>query len=191
MPNHHPPIQTLSELLTALQPIKAGAVDSFSRVLSSTRLSRESIQKYIFFRKEGYTRNLVVRTEQYELLVLCWDIGQYSPIHNHQSQDCWMYVVDGILAETLYSVSETAQHRVHLQQIRKTQSDPGGFFYINDGMGLHRVSNGGAVPAISLHLYSFPFDTCNIYSEETGEVTQRVLQYYSVDGKKLEAVGRS
>lgn len=180
-------IQTLPDLLKALQPIKAGAVDSFSRVLSSTRLSRENVQKYCFFRKEGYTRNLVLRTEQYELLVLCWDVGQYSPIHNHQSQNCWMYVVDGILAETMYSVSQASEDRVHLQQLRKTQSEPGGFFYINDEMGLHRVSNGGSVPAISLHLYSFPFDTCNIYSEETGVVTQRVLKYYSVDGKKLEA----
>src|SRR2546430_11558886 len=50
----------------------------------------ESLEKYCFFSKGNYTRNLVFRNDLFECMTLCWDIGQHSRIHNHRDQNCWM-----------------------------------------------------------------------------------------------------
>jgi hypothetical protein len=38
---------------------------------------------------------------------------------------------------------------------------------------------------ISLHLYSRPIETCNVYDEATGCVLPRKLAYHSVGGRVL------
>ena len=50
----------------------------------------ESLQKYCFFSKGSYTRNLIFKNQLFECMTLCWDIGQHSRIHNHRDQNCWM-----------------------------------------------------------------------------------------------------
>ncbi len=50
----------------------------------------ESLDKYLFFSKGNYTRNLIFRNNVFECMTICWDIGQHSRIHNHRGQNCWM-----------------------------------------------------------------------------------------------------
>ncbi len=56
-----------------------------------------SLQPHLFFSPERYTRNLVFKNDLFECLVLCWDIGQSSPIHDHGGQLGWIYLVTGSL----------------------------------------------------------------------------------------------
>ena len=51
-------------------------------------------RRYAHFADDHYTRNLVIRTEVFDLMLLCWDRGQQSPIHNHEGQRCWMAVLE-------------------------------------------------------------------------------------------------
>lgn len=185
MPKPKYSIHSIEALLEALKPLEIGDIESFSAVLSSTQLRYEHVEKYCFFNSKAYTRNQIIRTDFYELLVLCWDVGQASPIHNHEGQNCWMYVVDGTLGETIYTIVSEEEERVHLKLSSQSQSNPGGFFFIRDEVGLHRVANVGETRAVSLHLYSLPFDTCNIYCEETGKVQPKILQYYSKNGELI------
>src|SRR5438094_903770 len=50
----------------------------------------ESLEKYCFFSKGNYTRNLVFRNDLFECMTLCWDIGQHSRIHKDRcgKRDC-------------------------------------------------------------------------------------------------------
>ena len=40
------------------------------------------------------------------LLLLCWNEGKFSPIHDHPCDGCWLRVCQGEIQETRYEVNE-------------------------------------------------------------------------------------
>src|SRR5260370_41381818 len=50
----------------------------------------ESLDQYLFFSKGCYTRNLIFKNDVFECMAICWEVGQFSRIHNHRDQNCWM-----------------------------------------------------------------------------------------------------
>mmetsp|Transcript_9474 Transcript_9474/g.13863 ORF Transcript_9474/g.13863 Transcript_9474/m.13863 type:complete len:88 (-) Transcript_9474:449-712(-) len=52
---------------------------------------------------KSYTRNLVSSDgKRYTLLLLCWNAGRESPIHDHPCDGCWMRVCRGSVNECRY-----------------------------------------------------------------------------------------
>jgi hypothetical protein len=50
-----------------------------------------------------YTRNLIATDyTSYTLMLLCWNPGRESPIHNHPCNGCWLKVLQGSIKETRY-----------------------------------------------------------------------------------------
>lgn len=43
----------------------------------------EDWKKFIFWNPHKYSRNLIEITPQFEAILLCWNEGQESPIHDH------------------------------------------------------------------------------------------------------------
>lgn len=64
----------------------------------------EDYQQYAHFDdSRNYTRNLISTDhESYTLLLLCWNSGKESPIHDHPCDGCWMRVVTGNVQECRY-----------------------------------------------------------------------------------------
>jgi hypothetical protein len=48
----------------------------------------ETLEKYLFFSKGNYTRNLIFKNAVFECMTICWEVGQHSRIHNHRDQNC-------------------------------------------------------------------------------------------------------
>jgi cysteine dioxygenase len=152
-----------------------------ARMLAEYSASHDDWRHFALFDAEVYTRNLVARNEHFEMLILCWNVGQHSPIHNHAGQNCWMAVMEGEIEETLFSPPTAGipgplvprSSKVHL---------PGRVGFINDDIALHRVRPVPGRRGISLHLYSKPIDVCNVYDEATGRIGQSRLVYHSVEG---------
>ncbi len=137
---------------------------------------------YRFFCESGYTRNLVHRSERFELLVLCWDAGQESPIHNHEGQDCWMGVLDGRIEELRYVTPD----QVVPGPLAPTDSkvfEAGQVAFIRDDIGLHVVRGADGRPGVSLHLYASPYDACNVYCPDTGAISRRHFRNHSENGE--------
>ena len=126
-----------------------------------------SMAPYLYFTPEKYTRNLIQRSPLYDLIALCWETGQRSTIHNHRDQRCWMGVIHG---------------RVQVQNFRVVARDETTDFcelapsdhYIIDSESpaqvdpdepVHLVTNVSSFGsrAVTLHIYSRPFDTCEVY----------------------------
>src|SRR5947209_346332 len=72
------------------------------RFISNLKPEKWEIEPYIQFTAERYARNLVYKTEDFECLVLCWQPGQRSPIHDHGNSICAVYTVDGVLCADNY-----------------------------------------------------------------------------------------
>jgi len=137
-----------------------------------------------FWSEEGYTRNCLARTESYELLLLCWDSHQATPIHCHNGEECWVYVVNGVLEEERFEMNESDD----LVLTDKSVYQPADLSYMSDDMGYHLLRNADAQKAMSLHLYMNPIDQCSIYDEEEGVFIYKELTYDSVRGKVGQSV---
>ena len=145
---------------------------------------RDSWRRYVAFDPSRYTRNLVARSELFELLILCWSPGQRSPIHDHQGQRCWMAVLEGEIEEAQYPMPEAGRPAPMRSFAKKTFAS-GDVAFINDDIGLHDIAPTTGRPAVSLHLYAGPIETCRSFDPRTGACSTRELFYDSIDGRPV------
>ena len=165
----------------------AGAVYDY---LKSHPVDVPSLEPYLFFSKNHYTRNLIFKNDLFELLAICWEIGQASPIHNHHGQNCWMAMPVGKLRLQNFRIIEQDS------QTGYCQLEPTDIFDIHKSLPatvdpaepVHRVMN---IPdfhqrAVSLHIYSKPFDRCLVYSLAENHFREIPLHYTSQYGELCE-----
>src|SRR5258708_8583725 len=65
-------------------------VPHIHQLLRQNPIDPKSIEKYLIWDRQHYTRNLIDKTPLYELLAICWEVGQASSIHTHNHQNCSM-----------------------------------------------------------------------------------------------------
>ena len=71
--------------------------DQIVKFLESTLVTPDTLTPYLTWDRQHYTRNLIDKTPLYELMAICWEVGQGSSVHNHRDQNCWMAVPMGRL----------------------------------------------------------------------------------------------
>jgi cysteine dioxygenase len=146
-----------------------------------------SLERYLFFSKGSYTRNLIFKNDLFECMTLCWEVGQHSRIHNHRDQNCWMSAPIGRLHIRNYRV-ESMNPSTGDCQITPTdiyQLDASQPTFVNPMEPVHEVMN---LPefnqrAVSIHIYSRPFDTCEVYYRDKNKYADVPLFYTSEYGK--------
>lgn len=71
---------------------------------SRLRMDASELSRYAHFDpSKNYTRNLVsTDNEHFTLLLLCWNPGKESPVHDHPCDGCWMHVCEGNIKESRY-----------------------------------------------------------------------------------------
>ena len=152
-----------------------------AQILSEYARAQRDWSEYARFTTGGYTRNLVARNEWFELLLLCWEKGQESPIHNHAGQNCWMAVLEGDIEEVQFDAPRVAAPHSLVPRGSKLLQ-PGKVAFINDDIALHLVRPAHGRRGVSLHLYSRPIEVCQVYDPETGRVGDRRMGYHSIRG---------
>eukprot|EP00761_Pharyngomonas_kirbyi_P013623 gb/GECH01013652.1/.p1 GENE.gb/GECH01013652.1/~~gb/GECH01013652.1/.p1 ORF type:complete len:248 (+),score=60.27 gb/GECH01013652.1/:1-744(+) len=129
--------------------------------------------------QKPYTRNMVFRNKYFTILVLCWNSQCESRIHAHCGSHCWLRVISGSLTETRYGAEDNpfhvCQNCISKKQERLTASQvatwqEGQITYINDDIGVHKVSNNTEKGAVSLHLYAPPLKNLNAIDSKFGKV---------------------
>lgn len=146
----------------------------------------QSLDKYCFFSKGSYTRNLIFRNDLFECMTLCWDIGQHSRIHNHRDQNCWMSAPIGRLRIQNYRVDQrdAAHGTCRICATELYDLDATHPTYVNPMEPVHEVIN---LPefnqrAVSIHIYSKPFDSCEVYYRDQNKYADVPLFYTSEYG---------
>lgn len=180
-------VQQLVEKLEALPESAFSDVDGIRGILRANPVDPESLAPYLFWDGQHYTRNLIAKTPTFELMAICWEIGQVSAIHNHRDQNCWMAAPIGKLMVQNYRVisKDLAQHCCKIEPTdlcEINQDDP---CAVDPREPVHSVFNPREwnQRAVSLHVYSRPFDTCEVYSVEQGTCGDIDLHYTSVGGE--------
>ena len=140
------------------------------RLLEGFKPDMSDVTPYIHFTENRYSRNLVKKTNNYEVLVLCWRPGQRSPIHDHGNSICGVCTVAGELSADNY-------RRTAAGHIRADYSEdfPAGSLLTIQTSEIHQVSNlQSSSDLISLHFYVAPLENNLVYSvmEPTYEVNR-------------------
>jgi cysteine dioxygenase len=182
----------IDELVRGLRAVPTSAFDKTEEILSLlARMPVEegSLFPYLSWDRQHYTRNLIDKTELYELVAVCWEVGQSSSVHNHRDQNCWMAAPVGRLVVENFHVAfqdlDAGKCRLLASNtVELTAANP---CAVDPREPVHRVVNPRERQerAVSLHVYSRPFDTCVVYSPELGTCGDIRLHYNTVFGKPV------
>jgi len=155
--------------------------------LQRTQVEPDSLAPYLTWDAQHYTRNLIDKTPLYELVAICWEVGQSSSVHNHREQNCWMAAPIGRLRVENYRViaQNVDQGTCTLETADTVEMNSRQPCAVNPLEPVHLVYNPREFNqrAVSLHVYSRPFDTCVVYSAEQGTCGVIKLHYNTEYGK--------
>ncbi len=114
------------------------------------------------FGTTAYQRVPVLRTEHYELRILCWLPGQSSAVHGHGASSCAFRILAGEATEHLLqtpSTSPVGSLRLRVGDVGRAEAGV-----------VHQVGNEGAEPLITAHLYAPPLPVDQPSSAEGRQV---------------------
>tara|TARA_B100001248_G_scaffold245095_1_gene214656 strand:+ start:674 stop:1198 length:525 start_codon:yes stop_codon:yes gene_type:complete len=119
-------------------------------------------QNYIIL-KENYTRSLVHKNDNFQLIIMTWPGNFESFIHDHNNNECLFKVLKGKFTEFIYQQKDD---KLELTNSRKIVTNQIG--NINDDYGYHSVKNDTSNYAVSIHLYvktkqTLDIDQVNIF----------------------------
>ncbi|HRH41426.1 MAG TPA: cysteine dioxygenase family protein [Pyrinomonadaceae bacterium] len=173
-------------------PEKDFTCDNVYHFLGNHPVDIDSISPFFFWSDKFYTRNLIYKDDRFEMMAICWDKGQVSRVHNHADQKCWMMVVDGKLRGQNFAV-ENIDEAKNFCKLKETD-----VFDLSDCLAakveleepIHQILN---LPefnerAVSVHIYSKPFDSCLTYCRDTDSFKEVNLCYTSVRGELCEGI---
>jgi cysteine dioxygenase len=168
-------------------PAREFTLENVQEYIQRHHARPDSLDKYLFFSQGNYTRNLIFKNELFECMTICWEIGQCSRIHNHRDQNCWMSAPIGRLKVQNFRVEnrDAARGTCRLVPTDIYEMDASHPAYVNPLEPVHQVLN---LPefhqrAVSIHVYSKPFDSCEIYLKERGTYSDVPLHYTSEYGR--------
>lgn len=166
--------------------------DNVYQFLAENPIDVDSIAPYFFWSERFYTRNLIFKDERFELMAVCWESGQVSRIHNHNDQMCWMSVPVGKLRGQNFRAVEIDEEKGFCK-LEETDR-----FDLSDCLAakveleqpIHQILN---LPefesrAVSLHIYSKPFNKCLSYCRDTDTFKEVNLCYTSIGGQLCDGI---
>jgi hypothetical protein len=178
----------IDELVRELERLPAGEfVAGATEVIRAHPLEARSLEPYAFFSERHYTRNLIFKNDLFELLALCWQPGQQSAIHNHRDQQCWMTMGQGALENVNFKVHDRdpVKRTCRLEESTHLLIERDAPLAVDPDEPVHLVRNPEErrERALSVHLYSRPFDSCEVYCPERGIYMDITLCYHSQYGR--------
>ncbi|MER3429821.1 MAG: hypothetical protein C4324_02050 [Blastocatellia bacterium] len=160
--------------------------------LTRNPIDPDSLTPYLFWSKKFYTRNLIYKDERFESIAICWEPGQVSQIHNHWDQRCWMTVPIGRLKGQNFAIEEIDEGSSMCRLRESTDFELAKCLASKVDLEepIHQILNlaeyGGR--AVSIHIYSRPYDRCIAYCRETNTYKVVNLFYTSIGGRLCDGV---
>ncbi|MBT8327957.1 MAG: cysteine dioxygenase family protein [Bacteroidia bacterium] len=169
-------ISSLDDLVNALESGEySDVIDQFDDL----DISKNDLDPYIFWNQDYYTRNCIAKDDFFELIVLCWEKGQKTPIHSHDHQECFVKVLEGNFNETQFIWNESNHS---MDQIGSDFISQNEVTAVESESVFHTLENTNRGRSISLHLYMKPIEKCEVYSKTEDRIITRELSYYSHEG---------
>jgi cysteine dioxygenase len=146
-------------------------------ILDRLVLPAGDVQPHALFSESRYARNLVYKDQRLEVMIMCWNAGQRSSIHDHAGSLGGIRILQGELTECLFG-------RAPNGMIKALSSDEYGIEQtrVEETSLIHQISNlqSGNARALSIHIYIPPLIRMNVYSLEDPAVRNVLPRYFSL-----------
>jgi cysteine dioxygenase len=153
--NNSPSLSKFLEWLDKLG--KRPTLKNLEKRLLELNIDLENLSKYLGYTDDEYQRNVVKKTENYELVLICWKPGQKTPIHDHKGSDCAFLILEGVSTESIYRKQDGGLMKTEVRKYVPGQ------VCAADEPDIHKISNDEDINLVNLHLYTPPLKGFNIY----------------------------
>ena len=148
----------LAAALNALQSVPS--LPELNDLLERTQISPNELHPYLGFKAGNYSRHRVMKNEFVEMLVLCWQPGQRTPIHDHNGSHGAVWVHEGVLWETTFDYDAVTglAYKAH-RELRA------GGLTGSEVPDIHQLGNPDVSGAdlITIHIYAPPLGVLKTY----------------------------
>lgn len=180
MPAHHAtlPAADLSwpDWLAQVEALPQLGEDELFAWARRLRLDEALLAPHRRFTPDTYHRSVMHHSARFEVVLLCWEPGQGTIVHDHAQSFGVVRILEGVLATTHHVVVQgsAASGQAKLKAVAEAWGPPGTLALERVGT-IHDLRNPaeGGERCVSLHLYAGPLDLMHRYDLETGAVTQR------------------
>ena len=98
---------TFSELVEQLNAqTSPPTLEQITSWVANVEISPSEVEPYVGFKEGNYWRHRVCRNEAVEMLILCWQPGQKTPIHDHNGSHGVVRVHEGLMWESTFCYEE-------------------------------------------------------------------------------------
>lgn len=157
------PIKTIDDLVSAL---RAGpGTKGYLEILDRIAIPASDFEPFCHWHNKHYTRNCITRTDAFELLLICYEPGQSTSIHDYATQEAWIHPIQGTVIEERFEPGPDGP----LRKVSSAKLDTGSFSYLHNGRSIHRFRNTNKERSITLNLYAKPLNKWKVYDETSGE----------------------
>jgi len=168
-------ITTINELTQVLKERKAD--ESYLGIMKRVAINPREYEKYFTWDDAHYTRNCLIKTAEFELLLICYEKAQQTPIHDFDTQDAWVHTIVGKLKEERFRLNPGG---AGLEKVGSVTIGPTEFSYISGYAGMHRFINTYESRSVSLNLYARPVEKWKEHDFATGEVTEKAVSHDTI-----------
>lgn len=128
----------------------------------------------------AYTRTLLHKTPEFELVAMHWAPGSVSQLHDHGNSRCWVAVVEGAIDVDNYERRDNGAEHADLLYTSSQRLSAGAVDHRLNWRELHRVRNTGEIAAYSIQIYSPAITEYHVFDEKSGLYTTALAHYDSV-----------
>ena len=161
-------IKTVDELIEVLE--NSTTEGNYLRTMQSINIPISEFEKYYTWNPDAYTRNCLLKTDHFELLLICYEKGQETPIHDFDSQQAWINTVQGKIKEWQLRIAQDGKSLEQLSSITIGCED---YSFMNK-VGIHQYKNVYEARSVSLNLYSKPIESWTQYDKNAKAKTIKV-----------------
>jgi cysteine dioxygenase len=167
---------SLSKLLEVLRnEYSVMTAAKMREILDRLVISADEVKPHALFSDRRYARNLVYKDRHLEVMIMCWNAGQRSSIHDHAGSLGGIKILQGELTECLFSRApngmikslSSADYAIGDSRVEETSL-------------IHQISNlqAGNAQSVSIHIYVPPLIRMTVYSLEDPAVRNVLPQYF-------------
>jgi cysteine dioxygenase len=145
-------------------------IDDLVALMQRLEITRGDVEEVVRFDDGHYKRNILKVGSGYAALILCWQPGQASPIHDHRGSACGVLVLEGVVTETKYGRAADGM----LFETDTRSYRPGSVCGSWDA-DIHVIRNDEPAgrDLITLHVYTPPLRSFHLYRLDSPEVETR------------------
>lgn len=125
-----------------------GEDNANTEVLKNIKFGFKDIEHLCFWDQDNYSKISIEKNELCELVLICWEKDQQSPVHDHDLDEAWTCILKGELTEEIFKSKENLSventivlHQKNVSSIKRESNK------------VHRLINSYNGRSVSLHLY--------------------------------------